>query len=386
MLKVLWSAPYAYEFALGQETTKLHPTPWVTELAKNLSGKVDLTIANWSDSVEGVETFENDGIHFIFAKHNRLRYDLLSLYKARIKRMSDYLTSRRSEFDIVHVHGTEDQFERVAIHLNLPFIVSIQGLINLYRPYLPYKISALHLKWILSAFYEKSSIKLSNNFICRTDWDTAYIQKLNPNATIYNMWEMIREDFHGDNYDRSSNRIIFIGGTNLFKGLREALRCFSVLNKRNLGMKLCICGSGKPDDIAHIIAKENLDVPEGSYEFYGYRDAKQLAALFSKSFCMIHPSYMDNSPNSICEAQLSGLPVIASRVGGVGSLIEDQLTGLFVERYDHLTLADQVCRLKKDDRLYTTISEASRRISRKRHKKEKLTDEILNIYNSVLRN
>jgi len=50
-----------------------------------------------------------------------------------------------------------------------------------------------------------------------------------------------------------------------------------------------------------------------------------------ESFAIIVPSYFENSPNTVSEAQLFGIPVIASKVGGIPSLITNHKTGLFIE-------------------------------------------------------
>ena len=63
------------------------------------------------------------------------------------------------------------------------------------------------------------------------------------------------------------------------------------------------------------------------------------------SAVLIHPSHIDNSPNSVAEAMASGLPVIASNVGGIPSMIENGVTGLLVEPRNHRQLAEAVISL-----------------------------------------
>lgn len=43
----------------------------------------------------------------------------------------------------------------------------------------------------------------------------------------------------------------------------------------------------------------------------------------------VHPSYIDNSPNSLCKAQILGVPVISCNVGGISSLIEQKKWDFF---------------------------------------------------------
>jgi glycosyltransferase involved in cell wall biosynthesis len=148
-------------------------------------------------------------------------------------------------------------------------------------------------------------------------------------------------------------------------------------------MKLRLCGHGNKADVDRFIRKNHLNLCSHDIEFVGYQSAQQIAGLFKDSFCLIHPSYMDNSPNSVCEAQVSGLPVIATDVGGVGSLITDNETGMLVKRYDAAGLADKVCRLAEDKSLYRCISEKSRSLARERHNRRKIVDNTIEIYHQL---
>lgn len=384
MLKILWLAPYSYEKARGEkECNSTHPAPWMTELANELSTRVELTIANWSKKVNRIEVFDKDGIQFVFIPGPRLRYDRLSLCRLRIQRLHSCLKNSCLTFDGVHVHGTEHQYEQVAQRLGIPFVVSIQGIINLYRPFYPFRSLEVYASWLLNSIYEHQGIKRSHHFFCRTNMDKGYVLKLNPSAKIFYNWEIIRNEFFANNFNRNSKYLLFMGGTQHFKGFRETIRAMSILKKRGLGLKLRIIGFGEKGELERFLEAENISLSALDVEFLGYQNAQGLSNLFRDSFCMVHPSYMDNSPNSICEAQVSGLPVIASEVGGVSSLIEDGLTGLFVKRYDHLGIADQICRLVYDKGLYNSISTTSRSVSRLRHSRKIIVSNTLEAYEAI---
>ena len=67
-----------------------------------------------------------------------------------------------------------------------------------------------------------------------------------------------------------------------------------------------------------------------SISFLGRMEAENIVEVLLHSDLYVHPSYIDNSPNSLCEAQILGVPVIACNVGGVSSLVENGVTGLLI--------------------------------------------------------
>lgn len=385
-LRVLWLAPYPYEQVGGESNNSSHPAPWITELAKEISSKVHLTIASFSKSTNKFVSIKKEGVQYLFCPSSSLKFDLLSLYQLRIKRLTDELKKRNTTFDVIHVHGSEHQYETVAQRLHIPYVISMQGILNLYRPVYPHKLSPIFASWLIGSVYERYGIMKSSHFICRTKFDSGYVRRLNPDAKIYTNWELIRSEFFGNNYDEKSRAVLFLGGTGHFKGFRETLQCLDIIRKRGLNMRLRICGRGEKSDISEFIKRNHLSIPLDDIEFLDFQPAHRLAAIFKDSFCLIHPSYMDNSPNSICEAQIAGLPVIASDVGGVGSLITDNETGMLVHRYDPVGLADKICSLAGDIALYRHISNQSQRIARKRHNRDQIVANTLKIYQDLSKN
>jgi len=385
MKKILWLASYPYTLFTNNLNISVHPAPWITELAHAIKGKTHLTIASHSPHLgNDFEEFERGNIRFIFVKAPKLNINLLTFYMLRIRRLYRYLANIKHEFDLIHVHGTEHQYEYVAQKLCLPYIVSIQGLISLCKDYFPQKISRDYIGWHIISEFEKIGLKRAKYFSCRTHWDSAFVKRLNPKAKIFFNWELLRKEFFHDSFNQESDNLLFMGGTNRFKGIREALLAMDLLKSKGYSFKLQICGHGCWEQLAPFIRKNGFNIHRNDIIFFGPLDAKQLADAFAKTFCLIHPSYMDNSPNSICEAQVAGLPVVASNVGGVKSLIENGQTGLLVDRYDHTELANQVINLKENPKIYQYISHNSRLVARQRHQKKTIVERTINAYSQVL--
>jgi glycosyltransferase involved in cell wall biosynthesis len=84
------------------------------------------------------------------------------------------------------------------------------------------------------------------------------------------------------------------------------------------------------------------------------------AAVLPAFDILVVPSRLDGRPNAVLEAMACGIPVVASRVGGLPELVEHGVTGLLVEPLDLPGLAAAVTRLSRDSALRMSMAHAAR--------------------------
>ena len=101
------------------------------------------------------------------------------------------------------------------------------------------------------------------------------------------------------------------------------------------------------------------------------KNAKEIKDELLHSTVYVHPSYIDNSPNSVCEAQILGCTCISTDVGGTSSIVEEGKTGFLVPSNDPYKLASLVESLYHNEKLNIQIGENSKKI---------------NIYSNILEN
>jgi glycosyltransferase involved in cell wall biosynthesis len=75
---------------------------------------------------------------------------------------------------------------------------------------------------------------------------------------------------------------------------------------------------------------------------------------------LVIPSLIEGVPIILLEAMAMGVPVVASRVGGIPDVVRDGETGFLVDPYDPKTLVERVTQLHTDPDLHRRISEAAR--------------------------
>ena len=97
----------------------------------------------------------------------------------------------------------------------------------------------------------------------------------------------------------------------------------------------------------------------------------------------VHTSYIENSPNSLCEAQIVGVPSVASEVGGIPSIVSEGETGLMVPSGDAARYAEAICKLLSDKILAESISANSVKAALVRHDRRKIVSGLVSIYGQL---
>ncbi|MFA5362679.1 MAG: GT4 family glycosyltransferase PelF [Candidatus Omnitrophota bacterium] len=88
----------------------------------------------------------------------------------------------------------------------------------------------------------------------------------------------------------------------------------------------------------------------------------------------------------IIEAQAAGVPVVATSVGGVVDIIDDNKTGLLVPPADSGAIAEAVLRIHKDERLARTLSENAYAKVKEKYTLERMAKNTLAVYKDALMN
>ena len=315
-------------------------------------------------------------------------YDGDELIHKKIKKIDYYLVPKKNKQiwanvydlnkpDVIHIHGSEYPHGLDLINLRPEgkYILSIQGLISECAKYYLAGMSTtdviknITLRDILrfdnlfqsrNKFYKRGLVELEyfkkvNAVIGRTDWDKAHAWALNPNLKYYFCNESLRPEFYmGEewSYEKCQKNSIFLSQANYpLKGLHQVLKAASVLKKEFSDLKIYvagnkICGDGsfksklKISGYGRYIRSliEEFDL-ENNIEFLGTLSAEQMKQQYLKANVFVCPSSLENSPNSVCEAQILGVPVVASFVGGISNFLN---SGDMFEFNDITMLADKI--------------------------------------------
>ncbi len=143
------------------------------------------------------------------------------------------------------------------------------------------------------------------------------------------------------------------------KGVATSLRAFARLAADWPEAELVIAGEGPMEAELRALTGE-LGIGE-RVRFVGFLDEEELERLLRESHVFLHPSEgadgdVEGVPNAMLEAMASGLPVVATRHGGIPEVIEDGVNGMLVAERDDAGLARGIERLLGDAELYAAVA------------------------------
>ena len=99
----------------------------------------------------------------------------------------------------------------------------------------------------------------------------------------------------------------------------------------------------------------------------------------------VHTAYIENSPNSICEAQLVGMPIVSTMVGGISTLVRNGEEGDLLPANDPWQIANTIMELSKDNERMMRYSKNSRQHALERHNPENIMNQLLKCYKDLIK-
>lgn len=383
---------------------------WIASLEQIVrnSDVMDLGIAFYFGNDYNV--YDNDGVKY---------YTLPNDHRSLIQRLvaSDDTSARIDRYlkiiddfkpDIIHVFGSENDFGLICDKTDIPVVIHMQGSLPPYHNALfPVGmnksdfLSGRGLTWRRrligwrseSSFRRKAEretkiLKNCRFFMGRTAWDKNIVKLFNPSAMYYHCEEALRDSFiNGDKAwkyrERTKMLIVSVISNPWYKGVDLILKTAKLL-KVNVGLDFEWAVYGV-SDIRFFENKYGIKAHDVNVDIKGSVGKETLVDALCDASCYVHTSYIDNSPNSLCEAQYLGVPVLATYVGGIPSLVEDGHTGILFPANDPYTLAGHLQAIYNNRQFSEELGNAARRIAIDRHNPDSIGASLLNIYREILK-
>ena len=164
----------------------------------------------------------------------------------------------------------------------------------------------------------------------------------------------------------SGSKLLFVGRIATVKGIEVLLDAIGSLRTAHPDLHLTVVGDGpERPRLEKEAAERGLSE---AVAFVGAKSQAEVAELLAVHDVFVLPSFAEGVPVVLMEAMGSGLPVVATHVGGMTELIDDEVNGFLVRPFDADQLATRIGELVADPQLRQRLGDAGR---------EKVLDEFV---------
>jgi glycosyltransferase involved in cell wall biosynthesis len=395
----------------------MHRACWLDGLEQALRAQPDLQLGIVSTASRPFASFEDEGVGY-FDLGNREPVAALARVAHRWRQAiqpDDDLSRCRAVIedfrpDIVHFHGTESAYGLLCPQIPMPSVISLQGLLSVYErmqvrgldesfmkslsPWLfvrggGFVHASIHTK--RAAERERRIVSGCTNFIGRTRFDENVVRALNPSCRYYSSdYRIVRPEFYARTWtlEAATEPIVYsTAGDYVRKGVGILLEAVALLKRSAIpDIRVRIGGSfGSPEEgeraARHRIHKLGLDE---NVTLLGVLGPQAIASELCGARAFVHASHADNSPNSLAEAMIVGVPCVATAVGGVLSMARDEAEALLVQDGDPYALAGALFRVMNDEALACELGRRAYETARARHDPQVVLHRLLGIYHELV--
>ncbi|MCB1331088.1 MAG: glycosyltransferase family 4 protein [Maritimibacter sp.] len=402
----MWFSPTPSLF--GENTVRHGGGGWVASLERTLGETpgIELGIAfELADSrfkaVENGVTYYPIDANIRRTQKIKRKLGLVSECDALLARAERVIDDFKP--DLIHVFGSESCFGLLSERSDVPLMIHMQGSLPAYanarfppgysrfdflracggNPLSLYRMISNDRAFLRRARGEENALRTCRHFMGRTEWDRAIAAIYSPTASYDYCAEALRPDFFDESRvwtPPGGERISLVSTLSnpLYKGADLILKTARLL-RHEIGRELDWQVFGI-DKARLQEAKTGVQAGDCGVAFKGVAEGTTIRDALLAADVYVHPSYIDNSPNSLCEAQVLGLPVVATNVGGVASLVRDGQDGFLVPANDPFMMAQRITQLKDDPERARGMGRSARELARDRHAPDRIRADLAAIY------
>lgn len=418
-MKILWftNTPCG---AMKKLASKGSSGGWLYALEYHLKKREEIELHIAFYYPKKIVEFEFEGVFYHPIYDNRFSNKIRTLignYKEYFIGFSNHnIASLKAIIDkvnpnLIHYHGTEQDFGLLQEFVkDIPSVLSIQGILNSCREKLysgvPANIISRHesflsklslttikmnnKRFLFTANRERTILRITKNIIGRTDFDYHATLTMAPNATYFIGNEILRKEFYHAEWKKNQfNKeftIISTISAGFYKGLEVILRTARHLKEREFPFRWYVIGMDETSPNATIISKWlKTKYKSNNVMMLGLKSATEIIQILQKGDIYCQTSHIENSPNSVCEAMMLGIPIVASYAGGTSSILEHKKEGYLIQEGDSYSLAGTLIDIYHNFEQANTWGKNARKRALIRHNPERVVNEYIDIYKTILK-
>jgi D-inositol-3-phosphate glycosyltransferase len=195
--------------------------------------------------------------------------------------------------------------------------------------------------------------------------------------------EKARRELHLEDYGRV---LLFAGRLRPIKGLDLLLRALTHLpNGRSTHLLVVGGNTGKAGELAKLDSLVSELGISNKVTFVGVVEHEKMPTFYNAADLCVIPSYHESFGMVAVESLASGTPVVASRVGGLATIVKDGETGYLVDERSPEILAMYLCLLMGENEIRESMAKAARQ-SVMKYDWSSTARRILRVYRELLGN
>ena len=392
---------------------------WLGALEQNLIQEKDVELHVAFYYFKRIGVFEYEGVYYHPMYDNRFANKwnvLIGNYKENFLGFRNHDASLwlsivdKIKPDLIHIHGTEQDFGLIQKStLNIPVVVSIQGVMNscyekLYSG-VPLNVISKHeslfqkltfssakmseKRFRFGAKREREILKNSKYVIGRTDFDRHASLAINPSLKYFVGGEILRSEFYSAEWgkERFNERFTIVStiSSGFYKGLEVVMRTSRNLKAAGFDFQWNVIGQTERSNNARSISKWLREsFSDNHVKMLGFKSGREIIGFLKDADVYCQVGHIENSPNSVCEAMMLGMPIVASYAGGTSSILEHCKEGYLLQDGDSYSLAGTLIEVSRNFSQAKEWGMNARKRALVRHNPQRVVKEYVDIYTELV--
>jgi glycosyltransferase involved in cell wall biosynthesis len=176
--------------------------------------------------------------------------------------------------------------------------------------------------------------------------------------------------------------VLFLGAWTEYKGVFDLLSAWSAVQRKVPQARLQLGGAGDEQALQAFARQQGV---QDAVDWLGWIGGADKAAALQRAWLLVLPSHMEALPMAVLEAMAAGVPIVASRVGGIPHAVRHGTDGLLMEPRDVAGLADAVLALLTDEPRRIAMGASARQRVRDQFAAEVVVPQVQALWSGVLR-
>jgi glycosyltransferase involved in cell wall biosynthesis len=342
-----------------------------------------ITVVTCSSGARRLTRVEQDEIRYVIIPTDRTR-----------GRVTWYASERRSirralrdlDSNVAHVQGA-NFYGPATLRSGLPTVVTLHGIY--YREAhitdtssgVAERISK-RLRGAGNSHFERVTLRAATDLMIISPYVEAAVRGRTA-AHLHHVPNPIAADFYGIQRHPVPGRVLFVGSIEPRKNLLTLVQAFHATRGRAPEARLRVVGPPKDAEYHAAVMSAIASYGDDRIAYLGVVPHDRLLEEYATASMLVLPSREESSPMAIQQAMAAGIPVVASRAGGIDRLVHHGSTGLLVSPGDERELADAIVSLLTSADI--GVMGAAARSAAERFRDQAVASATLEVYEELLK-